>query len=262
MYISDFARLGQVSVRMLRHYDELGLLTPDHVDPWTSYRSFSPEQLHVLNRLVALKELGFSLDQVQRILSDEVSVNELRGMLRLRRVELEDEARAVSIRLAAVESRLRMIEIEDTMSADYVVKSLPAVRLVARTATLDPERLADHIGPMFRAVEQGLERAGGTFGSSIATYAETDAGMDVAVGFAYAGAAPDGAEVVDLPAVVAVCGVHLGPMSSIGESWQAMHRWIVDNGHSFAGPCRELYVRAEGEDQSDWVTELQQPIQR
>ena len=59
-----------------------------------------------------------------------------------------------------------------------------------------------------------------------------------------------GAQVIDLPAVEAVCGVHLGSMTTIGESWQAMHRWIVDNGLTFAGPCREVYLRAEGEDQS------------
>lgn len=262
MYISDFARLGQVSVRMLRHYDELGLLRPDHVDPWTGYRSYSPEQLHVLNRLVALKDLGFTLDQVRRILLEQVGPEELRGMLRLRRIELEDEARAVSTRLMAVESRLRMIEMEHHMSADYVIKSLPAARLVARTATLDPERLGEHIGPMFAAVAEGLAHVPGALATPIATYSITEAGMDVAVGYGYAGDAPFGAEVIDLPAVEAVCGVHLGSMTTIGESWQAMHRWIVDNGHEFAGPCREVYLRAEGEDQSDWVTELQQPIRR
>ena len=63
MLISDFARLGQVSVRMLRHYDALGLLVPDHVEPASGYRSYSPEQLHLLNRLVALKDLGFTVDR-------------------------------------------------------------------------------------------------------------------------------------------------------------------------------------------------------
>src|SRR6478609_1222531 len=125
MLISDFARLGQVSVRMLRHYGALGLLVPDHVEPASGYRSYSPEQLHLLNRLVALKDLGFTLDQVRSLLADPVGADELRGMLRLRRAELEEEARAVGTRLAAVESRLRMIQKENTMSPDYVVKTPP-----------------------------------------------------------------------------------------------------------------------------------------
>lgn len=262
MLISDFARLGQVSVRMLRHYDEIGLLEPDHVDQPSGYRSYSPEQLHVLNRLVALKELGFSLDQVRRILAEEIGADELRGMLRLRRMELEDEARAVGNRLTAVESRLRMIEKEHAMSTDYVIKSLPAIRLVARKATLDRERLGEHIGPMFDSVAAGIGHIPGSLATPVATYSESEAGMDVVVGYAYAGDPPADAEVVDLPTVDAVCAVHLGPMTTIGESWQALHSWVVDNAHTFAGPCRELYVRAEGEDQSDWVTELQQPITR
>ncbi|HBY24216.1 MAG TPA: MerR family transcriptional regulator [Propionibacteriaceae bacterium] len=262
MYISDFARLGQVSMRMLRHYDDLGLLTPDHVDPGNGYRSYSPEQLHVLNRLVALKDLGFTLDQVRRIMVEDVGPDELRGMLRLRRIELEDEARAVGTRLAAVESRLRMIDKETIMSADFVIKALPAVRLVAQTANLEPEQLDDHIGPMFASVAATLPPVPGSFTTPIATYAETDSGMDVVVGYAYHWEPPPGSEVVDLPAVEAVCGVHLGSMATIRESWQALHRWIVENGHTFDGPCRELYVRTEGDDQSTWVTELQQPIRR
>lgn len=262
MLISDFARLGQVSVRRLRHYDASGLLLPDHVDPSSGYRSYSPEQLHVLNRLVALKDLGFSLDQVRRILSEPVGVDELRGMLRLRGAELEEEARAVNTRLAAVESRLKMIENQNTVSPDYVVKTIPAIRLAARTATLDPGALSERIGPMFDAVAAGLRHIPGSLATPIATYAETEAGTEVVVGYVYADQPPEAAETVDLPQAQAVCGVHLGSMSHIGESWQALHRWVVENGYSYAGPCRELYVRAEAEDQADWVTELQQPVTR
>lgn len=260
MLIGDVARLGQVSVRMLRHYDAIGLLTPDSVAGWSSYRSYSPEQLSVLNRIVALKDLGLSLDQVGRILADRVGVEELHGMLRLRRTELEDEKPAAGSRLAAVESRLRMLEKESEMSAGYVVKPVPAVRLVALTDTLDPAELGQRIGPMFEQVQSVLNGTHASLAVPIAIYAEAEAGMDVVVGFAYDGAPLPGLEVVDLPAATAVCGVHLGPMSRVGESWQAMHRWLVDNNYNYAGPCRELYVRAESDDQEDWVTELQQPV--
>ena len=262
MLISDFARLGQVSVRMLRHYDALGLLVPDHVEPASGYRSYSPEQLHLLNRLVALKDLGFTLDQVRSLLADPVGADELRGMLRLRRAELEEEARAVGTRLAAVESRLRMIEKENTMSPDYVVKTLPAVRLVGRRAVVDPEAIGRHVGPMFEEVSAALRHVDGALATPIATYAEVDDGMEVAVGYAWGGPPPEGTEALDLDEATAVCGVHLGEMARIGESWQALHRWVSDNGYHYDGPCRELYVRAESDDQADWVTELQQPVTR
>jgi DNA-binding transcriptional MerR regulator len=87
--IGDFARLGRVSVRMLRHYDAIGLLCPAAVDPVSGYRFYQADQLRRLNRVIALKDLGFTLQQVRSILDDKVDVAELRGMLRLRRAQLE-----------------------------------------------------------------------------------------------------------------------------------------------------------------------------
>lgn len=203
---------------MLHHYDAVGLLVPDQIDPWNGYRSYSPEQLHQLNRIVALKDLGFTLDQVGRLLHDNLDAGELRGMLRLRRLQLEDEARAVGTRLAAVETRLRMIEKENTMAPDYVVKTIPAVRLAARTATLDSDRLGEHIEPMFDAVATALRDVCGSLATPVAAYAETEAGMDVVVGYAYPGPPPEGTEVVDLPECTAVCGVHLARPGLAGSA--------------------------------------------
>ena len=82
--IGEFARLGQVSPRMLRHYDKLGLLEPSRVDPQTGYRFYEVDQLRRLHRMLALRDLGFSLEQLRPLLDDEPSIDELRGMLRLR----------------------------------------------------------------------------------------------------------------------------------------------------------------------------------
>jgi DNA-binding transcriptional MerR regulator len=262
MLISDFARLGQVSVRMLRHYDAIGLLGPDAVDPASGYRSYSPEQLRDLNRIVALKELGFSLEQVRSLLAEPLGAEELRGMLRLRRAELLEEARTVETRLTAVESRLSMIEKEDALSPDYVVKSIPALRLVAQRRVLEQATIGTHLEGMFDHVAREIGHTPGALDTPVATYEESEDGLDVVAGYAGTGPAAPGCELVDLPAAVAVCGVHLGEMSRIQESWQSLHRWVVENGYTYAGRCRELYVRAESDDQADWVTELQQPVTR
>ena len=75
--IGEFARHGRVSVRMLRHYDTIGLLRPACVDPASGYRFYQASQLAELNRIIALKELGFTLPQVQSILAEKVSAAEL-----------------------------------------------------------------------------------------------------------------------------------------------------------------------------------------
>lgn len=104
--IGEFARHGRVSVRMLRHYDAIGLLRPACVDPGTGYRFYQAGQLAELNRIIALKNLGFTLQQVEAILAEKVSVAELRGMLRLRRAEIRAQIGAETTRLARVEARL------------------------------------------------------------------------------------------------------------------------------------------------------------
>ncbi len=81
--IGDFAKHGRVSVRMLRHYDAIGLLRPARVDPFSGYRCYEAAQLTRLNRVIALKDLGFTLQQVRAVLDEEVDTAELRGMLRL-----------------------------------------------------------------------------------------------------------------------------------------------------------------------------------
>src|SRR5690242_3708649 len=107
--IGEFAKHGRVSVRMLRHYDAIGLLHPVRTDPTSGYRYYEAGQLARLNRVIALKDLGFSLHQVKALLDDDIGTEELRGMLRLRRAELEAAVAEAVARLAQVEARLRTI---------------------------------------------------------------------------------------------------------------------------------------------------------
>jgi DNA-binding transcriptional MerR regulator len=107
-----FARLAQVSVRTLHHYDDIGLLPPARVDPQTGYRWYAADQLHRLNRILALRDLGLPLTEVREVVDDEVSLDELRGMLRLRQAEAHERVAAEAERLVRVEARLRQIEME------------------------------------------------------------------------------------------------------------------------------------------------------
>ncbi len=263
--IGDFARLGQVSVRMLRHYDRLGLLPPADIDPHSGYRRYAAEQLARLNRIVALKDLGFTLDQVGSVLDSGVDPDELRGMLRLRHAELEHEESLTRARLSAVEYRLRLIEKEHSMSdTEYVVKSLPEVRLAAQRTVIDSQPdIAGFVEPAFGELAEAVRKVGGSLDVAMAQYDMSENGIGVTVGYGVRQPVA-GAETVDLPSVdTAVCAVHLGPMDGIGAAWQDLARWVEEQGWSPSGPCRENYVKAEpAHDQSEWVTELQQPVSR
>jgi DNA-binding transcriptional MerR regulator len=266
--IGDFARHGRVSVRMLRHYDALGLLRPAHVDLATGYRSYEAAQLARLNRIVALKDLGFTLQQVGSILDDKVSVEELRGMLRLRRAELQSQIAADSARLAQVEARLRVIEREGAMPADDVqVKRLPAVRVAALSglaAGFEPAAIGPVIEPLYDELFVRLGRAGlATTGPAVAWYEDAPDGEGVLVHAGVPVDAPAGGPdvpVVDLPEVEqAATIVHRGPMDGVMATIQTLARWIDANGYRSLGYNRELYIDY-GQDRDAWVTELQEPV--
>ena len=127
--IGDFSRLCMVPVSALRYYADLGLLEPAAVDPASGYRYYSAAQLHLVNRIVALKELGLSLDEIRAVLGEGLGVGELRGMLRLKRAEAARRVAEEQERLERVEARLRLIEKEGRMpEQEVVVKTVPEVR--------------------------------------------------------------------------------------------------------------------------------------
>mgnify|MGYP000645616903 CR=1 FL=1 len=272
--IGDFARLAGVSVRMLRHYDALGLLRPVRVDPSSGYRSYTTAQLDRVNRLVALKDLGFSLEDCGRLLGDDVPVEQLRGMLRLRRAELAEQIEADRARLEQVEHRLRMIEKEHTMTSSvvldpYTEQTLPAVRVVQRSSRVaDGQEVGAVVGPLFGQVDEAvaiahLSPAGPAMGhytmdgDAMVAAAAYPVGPDVGEEQAFAA----GLELAELPAQPRALVTTLrGPLSGIGEAWQTLSREVESRGLSFAGPSREVYHAAEMSDPEHWVIELQQPV--
>jgi DNA-binding transcriptional MerR regulator len=267
--IGDFARHGRVSVRMLRHYDAIGLLQPAYADPATGYRCYEALQLMRLNRIVALKDLGFTLQQVQTILDDKVSAEVLRGMLRLRQADLQAQIATDSARLAQVEARLQIIETEGAMPAgDVQIKRIPGVRvaeLTAAAAGFEPKSIGPVIGPLYDELFARLARAGlSPTGPAVAHYEDCPDGDGVLVHAAVpVNADPMGGHdftVVDLPEIGrAATTVHSGSMDNVIATIQSLARWIDANGYRSAGYNRELYIDC-GDDRDTWVTELQEPL--
>lgn len=252
---------------MLRHYDQLGLLVPERVDPETGYRSYGVEQFGRLHRLLALRDLGFTLEQIRGLLDDEPGAEQLRGMLRLRRAELEQTVADALSRLRRIEAHLRTIEGSSTMNADdVVIKDTQPLRVAeARevAGALDPE----HIGPVFGRLAPTLighlQEAGARPGILVGYYDEPAEDGSVGVHVAYeigeqSVPAGDGIDIVDLPVIQVAAVVHSGSMEGITPVYEALIGWIEDSGYRLAGYSRELYHEMAADGPS--VTELQIPI--
>ena len=268
--IGEFARLGQVSPRALRHYAELGLIEPAHVDPVTGYRFYEVRQLADLHRVLALRDLGVALDQVRHLMDG--SVEELRGMLHLREAEIAQSIADQQARLKRVGAHLDAIERGDGMQTlDIVVKHTEPIRMVETTGVA-PGYGYDNIHPVFAErlpiVWHELVTAGIEPGVNVAYYdpPDDDGAVVVHLGFEigdqpFSGTSPD-VEVVELPVVEVASTILRGPLDNISDNFLALVRWIEASGHRIAGRDRELYLHCETEDPTRNVTELQVPISR
>src|SRR6266487_4531234 len=154
--IGDFSKLSRVSVKTLRFYDEIGLFKALEVDRFTGYRHYSASQLPRLNRILALKDLGFSLEQIAHVLHDEPSLEQLRGMLRLRQAEIQQKMAQEQEQLARVEARLRQIEMEHTMSDyDVIVKNVePQLVASVRGILSSYQDIGRLFGELYGLIEQ------------------------------------------------------------------------------------------------------------
>jgi DNA-binding transcriptional MerR regulator/effector-binding domain-containing protein len=263
--IGDFARLGRVSVRMLRHYDTIGLLRPEHVDPNTGYRYYRPEQLRRLNRIVALKDLGLRLEQVRSIVDEQLTGDQLRAMLRLRHAELESQILDGEHRLARVQARLRLIDAEETMTHPNVItKTVPAMTVVGLTAvaaSATQEDVGPVVGPMYPVIMHQLAAAGvSPSGPSVAYYTPapgpSEDALRVHVTFPVGADSVPGLERIEIPAADVASAIHRGSMEGVDAAYQLLNAWVRDSGFTATGSAREVYLEVP-DDTREWITEIQ-----
>jgi DNA-binding transcriptional MerR regulator/effector-binding domain-containing protein len=273
--IGDVAQLAGVSPRVLRHYDEIGLFTPHEIGT-NGYRRYAPSQLPLLQRILALRDLGFRLDQIGALVRDDIPAEQLRTMLRRRQSELEDELEETSRRLAQVHRHLEALGADPTRTGgrtmsppEITVRAVPAAHVAELrgvSPTYDPVDVGPTISPLYTQLFEQLRVAGVVVTGGAIAYYEEDPGGD---GILVHAAAPiatrvdaiDGLHVVDLPGLErAACAMHVGPMADIVGTVRPMLDWIADHGLRTTGLSREVYVHCPP-DQTEWRTEIQFPVE-
>lgn len=268
--IGDFAHLAQVSIQTLRHYDDLDLLKPAHVDPANNYRYYTIEQLPQINRVLALKHLGLSLDQIVQIVKHGLTAEELRGMLKLRRSELEGELAQVQNQLEAVEARLTMIEKENEVpDHEVVIKTVGPIKVFYKRVHIPSNDLVpQYLTPAFDQTYQSVKKNGiSTAGPAIAIWhtamdAQTDEVVDAAIPIKGGARAVKGFEIEDLPAQEMACIIHEGDFADFMQAYESMFKWLEANGYVKNGAFREVYHKFDPRDTRHTVTEVQVPIAR
>jgi effector-binding domain-containing protein len=269
--IGDFSKLSRMSVKTLRFYDETGLLKPVRVDPFTGYRYYEFDQLPRLHRILALKDLGFSLLEIGRLLERELPAEQMRGMLKLRQAEIRQTVQEEEGRLDRVDLWLRQIEQEDSMAKyDIVIKKIEAIKIASvRKVVPAPSEQ----GGLWTELEGHLTiqrvRPNGECFSLYHDDEHKEHDWDIEVCEPIVEDLQPGrnVKVRMLPGVETMaCAVHPGPFATIAEAYDAILKWVDENGYHVTGPCREVYLRGPKDpgEQNDpgTVTEIQFPVEK
>jgi DNA-binding transcriptional MerR regulator len=265
--IGEFSRLARVSVKALRLYDRLELLKPARTDEWTGYRYYSGEQLPRLTAILALKDLGFSLEQVKRLLDEGLSEAQIRAMLEMKREEVKRAVEAEQERLARVQARLRRMDREGGVLGGYEVV-LKMVEGQSVASVRDALPAYSGIGKLFDELRVYAERHGIRPSAWLSVWHDEEykeADVDGEAAFVTEDPLPEDGRVrpSHLPAEKMASTVHHGSFDTIGGAYTALLGWMVGNAYRVVGPNREIYLRSGIEQGNpDYVTEIQFPVEK
>ena len=270
--IGEFSLIAQVSGRLLRYYDEIGLLSPESTDPQTGYRYYSAGQLPRLNRILVLKELGLGLDQIARLLDQDTSIEEIRGMLTLRKAQIMQAMQEDLTRLQLVEARLDQIAtFGQVQDPDVVLKTIPAHRYLALREVLpDVDAIRYLVEQIVALVPTKVSPSSlGQIAFVIHSPMFDPAAFDFEVGYLLTGKAPSSVRMSEdreltlreLPAVETMATlVHAGHINDTHRSYGLLGTWIEQQHWQIMGQGRQILMQQPQPKQGDAIIELQLPI--
>lgn len=266
--IGRFSRVCRLSVKALRHYDELGLLRPALVDPQSGYRYYSVSQASEAERIRLLRSLDMPLDEVLEVLRADDAAR-VRGLLESHRQRLAariEDAQRMSDFL------LRLIEDEEAVMSSYTIqtKQLAAQQVLSLRRHTELKRIGEVMGPAFGQLFAYLGRLGeAPAGPPLVLYHgeefdESDIDLEIAVPVTRPLSGEGDLLGRELPAAEAICTLHAGPYDEISTAYRALGEWMERNGKAPAGPAREIYLVGpqQAPSPADYRTEVCWPITR
>lgn len=242
--IGEFARLAKVSIKLVRHYDEIGLLPAHVIDRNTGYRYYSVTQLARFNQLLIYRSLGFSLQEVRRLVLDETRPEQLREMLMQRRDSLRARIEAERARLDEVETRISQIERQERPGPyEVTIRSLASGVAVSLRRTCESYDEVHELLQFLRAKlpsRAAVTGEGAIWHKCQGTSDQIDCEALVFLDPAKC-SHPPGLNVVKVPA----CTVASVVCGDTAEDSHLGYRAAIDRarclGYGIAGPIRERY---------------------
>ncbi len=267
--IGEFSKLSRVSVRMLRHYDEIGLLKPAETDRFTDYRYYREDQLPTAGRIAALKDMGFSLADIVKILAVYGDRAKLEQFLAARQEELEALSRDTARRLTLLDAARKRLRKEEDMTYNVTVKTIP--ERYAATVRMTIPRYEDE-GMIWGVLAQETGRMKLVEADPClcaVTYLDgeyREENVEMMAWKTVKGTYPDTEHVKfrTLPEETVASCVYQGSYTQIVDVYAAVVAWMEANGYEPAGPMFNIYHVSPHETQNpdEFVTEVCYPVKK
>lgn len=272
--IGEFSKIARVSRRMLYYYEEEGLLTPTYVDDITGYRYFSASQIPRINRILALKKLGLTLRQIRRMLDDNISTNEIRGMLTMKKAQLEQQVEDELAQINEIEAHLQQIDVEGLLeNYDVVLKSIPVQpALMFREIFSNMDRCGEAIMEIVETLPSKVNPNTLKYLAIVwhsESYETED--VDAQIGYILNATASEkvicGSRVLEpttLPAIESVASTtRINPTSApAGIYFQQLGNWIEAHDYKIVGSYREVFLELKLGKPPEVVIDVQFPVQK
>jgi DNA-binding transcriptional MerR regulator len=267
--IGDFSKLCKVTIKALRYYDDVGLLKPHHVNLKNGYRYYKPDQLKTICTIVSYKNLGFSLDEIHKLITQKISNEKLNCMLLEKQKQIRSNINFEKEKLYNINAFIKNLKEKKIMNK-ISIKNLPEVIVASMRTVLskysDLHQVAPAMGEKMK--KQGAVCSKPEYCFNIyhdGEYKETNIDVEICEAVVDYCQNKDGIIYKKMTAIdQAACISHKGPYETLCESYAEIFKWIQENNYSIADNPRESYIDGcwNKENPADWLTEIQIPVEK
>lgn len=270
--IGEFAHMSGTSINALYHYDSIGLLKPVKIDEFTGYRYYDASQLVTFNKIIALKDAGFSLNEIAKLLNSNLTTEALINILEGKADSLEKALEKELDKLKRLQTNIFLIKnggipVMNEISIKKVEPILGASlrRVFMKNVGEDFDSFCEDL---WSDLNKHIDKMEGkrTIPCMTIYYENSDEKFDMEAiePITKEIKGSDLVKVYELPMVDKMaCIVHKGPFATIGETYKILFDWVSSNGYIKVGPVREIYHKGEWitDDPNEYITELQCPLE-
>ncbi len=263
--IGPFSKMGKTTVKTLRYYDEIGLLSPAYTDPENGYRYYTTAQLMALHQIISLRQMGFSTVEIQSIMNGR----HVEGILASRKAEIVGAVRDANEQLSRINHYMKEYKEGLHMQYQAVVKEIPecivySKRFIAKSYD-DFFHTIPAIGEEVGKVNPTLKCAVPEYCFNIyhdGEYREQDIDVEYCEAVTTMGQETETIKFKKMPPISVVSVMHKGPYKTLGKAYAFIFKWIEDNGYTVTDHPRESYIDGiwNKESEEDWLTEVQVPV--